>query len=103
MIIIEFFITKYLSEKLDVKVYAERPQKPQASYLIIDKTGGNERNHISEAMIAIQSIAETKAKAAILNEKVKTAMREILIHGEISKCELNADYDFSDLSTKEYR
>ncbi len=99
---IERTILEYLTEKLPVPVSLEVPEG-EKSYVVIEKTGGAEENYIKTATFAVQSIAETLYKAADLNELVKAAMREIEELDEISRCSLNADYNFTDTSTKTYR
>ena len=102
---IEPILIQYLSSKLGLTVTAERQSgEITGPAIVIDKTGSSELNHISTATVAIQSYETTKAKAAALNDRVKTAMRSIsdeLI--SVAKCELNSDYDFTDTSTKDYR
>lgn len=41
--------------------------------------------------------------AAELNEKVKSAMDEIVELDEVTRCELNSDYNYTDTSRKKYR
>ena len=104
MFLIESDVIKHLRKTLEIPVYAERPQTlPKGEFIIIDKTGGREKNHISEAIIAIQSIGLSKSAAAKLNERVKTVMQSFANSDEISRCSLNSDYNFTDTSTKEYR
>ena len=104
MFLIESDVIKHLRKTLGIPVYAERPQTlPKGEFIIIDKTGGREKNHISEAVVAIQSIGASKNAAAKLNEKVKAAMKLLINSDEISRCSLNSDYNFTDTSTKEYR
>ena len=100
---IEKIVLDYLSEKLDVDVCMEYPQKQTSSFVLIEKTGGSETDNLKSATIAIQSYASTLYNAALLNENVKTALRNIIELNSISKCSLNSDYNFTDTETKQYR
>lgn len=101
--IIEKKIYDYLKNKLSVHVGMERPQNPPESYVIIERVGGNESNYISQATIAIKSIAPTLFRAASLDHDVVTAMRDFAEVTNVSSCTLNADTNFTDTTTKEYR
>ena len=101
--IIEKKIYDYLKRKLSVYVGMERPQNPPESYVIIERVGGNESNYISQATIAIKSIAPTLFRAASLDHDVVTAMRDFAAVTNVSSCTLNADTNFTDTTTKEYR
>ena len=100
---IEKTVLNCLSGQLPVPVYMERPENPPGRYVIIEKLGGGKRNHIQSATLAIQSVAESLYQAALLNETVKTAMESAIICHEISRVELNSDYNFTNTTTREYR
>ena len=72
-------------------------------YVLIDKTGGGGNSMIRNATIAIQSFSISKIGAAELNEKIIAAMLDITELGDICRCELNSDYDFTDTQRKKYR
>lgn len=101
--IIEKKIYDFLKNKLSVYVSMERPQNPPESYVIIERVGGNEKNFIPKATIAIKSIAPTLFRAASLDHDVVTAMRDFAEVTNVSSCTLNADTNFTDTTTKEYR
>ena len=100
---IEKIILDHLNANLDVPVMMEYPAKPPEAFVVIEKTAGGEENHIMSSMFAIQSIHKTLFKAAELNESVKAAMKNLVIHDEVSSCSLNTDYNFTDPETKRYR
>lgn len=100
---IEKIVLDYLNSKLSVSCYMETPEKPPKSYVLVEKTSGREENIIKSAMLAVQSYAETLAKAATLNEEVKDALRDITELDSISKAKLNSDYNFTDTTMKKYR
>ena len=100
---IEKTVIEYLSNKLSVPVYMERPATVPKEFVLVQKTGSSVENLIYSATFALQSYAPSKLKAAELNELVKNAMDGIIELNEISKSKLNSDYDYTDTDNKEYR
>ena len=100
---IEITVLDYLSQKLDVPVYMEVPEKPPKRYVLVEKTGGSSAGHICDSTLAIQSIAESLYQASLLNEQVKEKMLHIADETDVCKCDLNNDYNFTDTTTKKYR
>ncbi|MDD3185912.1 MAG: hypothetical protein PHT76_11505 [Anaerostipes sp.] len=100
---IEKIILDFLNLKLDVKVYLEIPNNPDEKYVIIEKTGSGESNHVKSATIAIQSYADSLYRAASLNEELKSTMEKAVELEQISKCKINSDYNYTDTSSKKYR
>lgn len=101
--IIEEVIIGYLSDALDVPVYAERPPLKDGSFVIVSKIGSSELNKVTDATVAIQSYAPTLYDSATLNEHVKGAMGNIANATEISRAKLNSDYNYTNTNTNEYR
>lgn len=101
--LIEKVILDYLNERLSVDAFMERPEAPPDKYVLIEKTGSSRRNLINNSTLAIQSYAERMVEAAKLNEEVKEAMFEAVILNEIGRISLNSDYNFTDISAKQYR
>lgn len=99
---IEKIVLDYLEDELDVGCYMEKPSNG-ATYIVIEKTGSSDEDGVWGATIAIQSYAPTLYEAASLNEKVKNAMLNITELDEISDCDLNSDYNFTETSMKQYR
>lgn len=101
--IIEAEIISYLKEK-GFDVYAERPTKLPARYVLVERTGGSRSNTINQSMIAVQSISnESLLEAAELNESVKEAIYEMPSARNVYKAQLNSDYNYTNTTTKEYR
>lgn len=102
---IEKIILDYLNSKLSVPAYMEIPEEKNRPkrFVLLEKTSGGEENHISSAILAIQSYAESLYEAAVLNEAVKAAMREAIVLNTVSKAKLNTDYNFTDTTKKQYR
>ncbi len=103
--LIEKTIIQYLSTALDSNnIYAERPADLPAEYWVIERTGGGEENHIQNAMIAVQSISSVSMlRAATMNRAAIRAMRNLTTVEDVSRCKLNASYNFTDSDTKQYR
>jgi hypothetical protein len=100
---IEKIVLDYLNEALDVPCYMEYPEEKILPFVVIEKTGSGESNHIKNATFALQSVAESLYAAAELNGDVKAAMDAIIIRPDISASKLNGDYNFTDAATKQYR
>lgn len=100
---IEKTVLDYLSNQLSVPVYAEKTDEEPLKYVLIEKTGGGESNHIKSAMIALQSYADSLFLAAELNEEVKNVMKGIVELDEIISVKLARDYNFTDTTKKKYR
>lgn len=101
---IELIVKEHLSAALDVPVVLEVPRDPPASYVVIEKLGGRQDNHIDRAGMAVQSCSTSSLyEAAVLNESVKAAMEDLASNPSVSRCRLNSDYNFTDKKTKTYR
>ena len=100
---IEQILRDYLLDQLAVPACLERPADPPERYVLIEKTGGGQRNRLQSATLALQSLAESLYQAALLNEAVKGAMEQAVELPEISSVKLNSDYNFTDTTTREYR
>lgn len=100
---IEKIMLDYLSETLSVPVYMEEPETKPSTYVLLEKIGSSETNHIPVANMAVQSYGASLIEAAALNEIVKTAIKDSVQLTEISAVRLNSDYNFTDTETKRYR
>lgn len=101
--IIEKRIREYLKSKLNIPVYLEEPETKPEKYLLVMKTGSSRRNIIPSAMITVRSYAASLSETIDLNELVKNTMYEAVELSDISKVQLNSDYDYTDIDTKRYR
>lgn len=100
---IEKILLDYLTEKLNVKVAMEVPETQHERYVVIEKTGSGCEDFINRATFAIQSYAPTLYEAAQLNEEVKEVLNAAVYELDISKAELDSDYNFTDTVNKRYR
>ena len=100
---IEVELYEYLNSALSVPAYMERPENPPAKFVLIEKTGSEKLNLVTKATFALQSIAQSLADAATLNEEVVTVMDCMAGLDKISKTENMGDYYFLNTQRKEYR
>lgn len=101
---IEVFYIQYLAEALGVPAFGDVPDLGTSTeFVTVEKTGSGLENHIDRATIAVQSWSSSRAAAAALNERVKSAMLASPARPEISRCGLNSDYNFPDLVRKRPR
>ena len=92
----------FLADDLSVGVYMEQPSQ-LTDYVLIDQTGSSQVNHITTTTIALQSYGSTLYNAMVLNERVKDAMERFAELNEVTRVELNTDYNFTNTATKQYR
>ena len=92
----------YLSTQLTVNVYVEAPDT-FTNYVLLDQTGTSRTDHIITTTIAIQSYKPSLYEAMQLNEEVKTAMEGFAGLANVTRVELQTDYNFTNTVTKQYR
>lgn len=101
---IEKIVYDYLTAQFpNVPVVMEIPETMPERFILIEKTGGGRSNYLYTVTFAIQSYADSLYEAATLNEDVKQAMFDIIALNEITRIQLNSDYNFTDTSVKKYR
>lgn len=99
---IETIIKNYLEAEQALPVLLV--QRPDVSeYYLIERTGGSEVNRIRTSTLVVQSYAETKQKAAEMNEEVIRLMLDAVKLDDVASVDLNSNYDFTDTSLKRYR
>lgn len=96
-------IKRWLEQKLSVPVYMEIPSTPPVSFVVLEVKGMGRENHLHSAMAILQSYGSSLYAAAELNEQVKAAMNNLALLRDISRCELNSDYNYTDTASKRYR
>lgn len=100
---IETFVRDYLAERLPAPVGMEVPERPPATFAVLEKTGSGQGGRLGRATLSVQSYAPTLQQAAELNELVKREMAGLGELPEICRVELNSDYNFTDTASKRYR
>lgn len=101
---IEATIIEYLNNAdLSATVYGEQPANKLSEFYVIEKTGGGLINHIPQSTFAVQSYAQSRYRASMMNDEVKAAMLDLITLDDVSSVELNSDYDYTDTASKTYR
>ena len=103
--LIEELVISHLSSLLSVPVYAEVPEDAgmRDSFVVVEKTGSGETNHLRDATLAVQSYGATLRNAAVLSHEVCEAMETLTERDEVSRCALESEYNWTDTATKRYR
>jgi len=100
---IETRVIGYLTGELSVPVSGDIPHPMPPKFVTVEKTGGGMANRLPHATIAVQSWAETRDEADSLNEQTKAAMLGLVSLDSVSRCALDADYNYTDEETRRYR
>lgn len=94
---VEAFVIQYLAAALpEVPVSGNVPSPLPDRFVTVEKTGSRERDFVYTSALAVQSWAKSTAEAAELNERVKALMARAVELPEISSCELDSDYNYTD-------
>lgn len=100
---IETTMKQFMDGRLSAPSFFEAPVNPPDEYVLIERTGGAEKNHLATGTFAFQSHAASLYAAAALNEAVKVAVNAMIALDEVASVRLNSDYNFTDTTTKKYR
>ena len=100
---ISITIKEYLEKQLQLPCFMELPEQLPEQFLVLEVKGMGQENHLHRATAIVQSYAPSRYEAAQLNERVKAAMESLTQLQEISRCELNTDYDYTNTAAKQYR
>lgn len=95
-------LLQYLNEHLSVEAYAEAPDE-LTDYVLLEQTASSRSNHIITTTIAVQSYGKSLLEAMALSREVETVMGGFLALGNITRVELETDYNFTNTTTKQYR
>lgn len=103
--LIEEIVISHLASELETdNVFAERPADLPAKYYVIEKTSAGEKNHVSRATVAVQSISsDSMLEAARMSKDAEKAMKRLISVANVSAVRLNSAYNFTNPETKEYR
>lgn len=105
---IEEIVLSFLREKLGgldppLDAFMEKEQDPPEEYVLIEKTGSRRENEILFATFAVQAYAGSMHRAAELNQLIIGWMDDLPDERDVFFCDLNSDYNFTDVTTREYR
>lgn len=100
---IEIIVRNKLEEQLKIPVFLEQPIEKPNKYVLIERKGMGEENHLGGSLFIFQSYAESMYESAILNKAVINEFKGLISLDEIVSISLNTDYIFTDVTTKKYR
>lgn len=92
----------FLNEKMSVGVYTEQPEQ-LTGYILLDQTGSSRKDFIVTTTIAIQSYGDSLYNAMLLNEALKEAMVDFQAEPNVTRVELQTDYNYTNTASKQYR
>jgi len=99
--IIEKTIRDFLSSRLNVPVYCERPEKKPEAFVIVSKAGSSRTDRLNRANISILANAGTLYDAMTLDQQIKDIMDADDIPDV--NCVFEGDYNYTDTASKTYR
>lgn len=100
---IEKLIIDYLTAR-GLAAFAEEPREATTPpYYVVEKTGGGKTEHLRRATVAVKSYGETLMAAMKANRAVIAALSGLDALDEVTRCELNGDYNFTDTAMRRYR
>lgn len=100
---IEQKVKQYLEDKLHIPTRLQYPEELPDTFIVIQRTGGNEENFISHASLSIASIAPSLYEAMEMDHKVLLAMRTIADGITITGCRYNGGGNWTDPTSGQYR
>ena len=101
---IELSILNHLKTELSPKtVTSEIRQDMPESFVYVEKTGSSQNDRLFRATFAVQCYAASLYDAMVLNDAVKTEMFNAVSLSEVTRVELNSDYNYTDTATKKPR
>ena len=103
MMVIEVAFSDFLRKELNTPSYLEEPAEPPKKYLVVEKTSAGGSAYIKQATVAVQSYARTLKECAELSEQVIDAARRFPKLDEVTRVDLNSEYNFTDTTRKRHR
>lgn len=95
---IEQIVIDYLTEHLEVPVYAEVPNPRPEQFVVVERTGGPHKTiGMDQPLMAIQAWAKTRADAAELAYQVDAVIFSLQDeNGRVSYVDRNSMYNYPD-------
>ena len=91
-------------QNMGVSCYTMRPENVSAPYVLIEKTGGSQKNFVKRATFAFQSYGDYLSQAAAINEIVKEAATKLPeTMTEVYGTRYITDYNFTNPADKKPR
>lgn len=95
---IEQVVIDYISDRLDVPVYAEVPNPRPEQFVIVERTGGPHKTiGMDQPLMAIQAWSTTRANAAQLAYQVDAVIFDLQDEdGRVTYVDRNSMYNYPD-------
>ena len=100
---IEKIVYDFLNKELGYPAYMEFNDSMPDTFVVIEKIGSSEDDHLETSGVAIQSYAPSLYETAKLNQKVKETMEKIVSLPHVAACNLVSDHNYTDTYNKRYR
>lgn len=100
---VETLVLDYLNSALDAPCFMEVAEKRPGRFVVVEKTGSKPSEHLIYSTLAIKSYGPSLFEAAQLSRNVVAAMAMLPLLDEVSRCELNSEYNYTDTTAKDYR
>lgn len=100
---IEITVRNKLEELLNVPVFLEQPIEKPSKYVLVERKGMGEENHLGGSLFIFQSYAESMYESASLNKALISEFKSLISLDEMVNIKLNTDYIFTDVTSKKYR
>jgi len=101
---IEIVLTNYLKTALSPTTVTTQIERGMtAPFVVVEKTGSSQNDLLFHSTFAVQSYGASLYEAMSLNKSVKDAMFSAVSLDEITRVELNSDYNYTDETTKQPR
>lgn len=100
---IEAIVYQHMKTALNergIQCYMTRPEDVTDQYVLIEKTGGSETNHVKRSTFAFQSYAPELLQASVINELVKEVAATLVEETEVYGTRYITDYNFTNPADK---
>lgn len=101
---IEKTVVDYLKARLTVPVGAQTPQGPPASYVVVERTGGGEKDGLQAAVLALRCTASTLWSSIVLCNVAAETLKSMPDNVEnVFSARRESTYNQTDTRTKSFR
>lgn len=101
--LIEPIVLNYLEENLDVPVYMNMPKSIPEKFVIFTTVDRGRKDFINHVTIEFHSYARTKLDAAMIDERVRMLMEDIIFLPEIAASRFGGGNDLNDSQIDRFR
>ena len=86
----------------NIKVYLETPETLPSSFIVFQLISRGKFDHVNAATLEFRSYAPSKYEAAVLDEKLRTALEKFHEETDVT-CKIGGGNDDPDTTLKRYR